>query len=199
MVQLQMNHKTPYRPLRPLPPRTQKAAHSLAQAFLELCDDHEPTAFWLYTSFLTRFQVFHPESTQLLDTTATALTSLLNSHQKPLADHLAKLNVDLAVVCQSWFQTLFAGVLPPDCLTGIYDVLIGGAPAILAYTGLSLLLACRRKLESTRSAKEVQDVLDKISNYVDVDAVARTAIDMWERPILEGMPKETRKMLGYNF
>lgn len=44
----------------------------------------------------------------------------------------------------------------------IYDVLIGGAPAILAYAGLSLLLACRRKLESAKTGKDVQDIIDKV-------------------------------------
>lgn len=172
--------------LQPLSPPARNAAYSLAQAFLELCDDHEPTAYWLYAAFVSRFHVLQKDAKQLSDTTATALTSLLKSHQKSLADHLTKLNVDLAVVCQSWLQTLYAGVLPPDCLTGyigpflliaiwqfiysthpktsIYDVLIGGAPAILAYVGLSLLLACRRKLETAKNVKEVEEIIVKVGS-----------------------------------
>ncbi|KAJ3043810.1 TBC1 domain member 7 [Rhizophlyctis rosea] len=199
MLLIQMNHKTPFRPLKTLPQQTHTAAHSLAATFLELCDEHPPDAYWLYESFMLRFNVLSTTNTQIQQTTPTALQTLLHSHQKFLADHLSSLNVDLGIVCQRWFHTYFACVLPPDCLTGIYDVLIGGAPAILAYVGLSLLLAGRRKLESARSLKEVQNIIDKISNYIDVDAVARTAIDLWERPILESMSKETRKMLGYNF
>lgn len=37
----------------------------------------------------------------------------------------------------------------------------------------------------------------QIDRYVDMDAVASTAIDLWERPILEGMSGETRKELGF--
>ncbi|KND02984.1 uncharacterized protein SPPG_02059 [Spizellomyces punctatus DAOM BR117] len=181
--------------------------NGIANTMLEICDGNEIDAFWLFDGFVRRFHISVLEDINEKDgheeerirTEISVLTNLLRTQNERLLDHILSFGSGLDHYCHSWFRTYFTSVLPPDCLEGIWDILLGGAPAILPYLGLSLLLACKRKIETTRSSTELMKLLQQLDRYVDMDAVASTAIDLWERPILEGMSKETRKALGYNF
>ncbi|RKO93676.1 hypothetical protein BDK51DRAFT_28016 [Blyttiomyces helicus] len=174
----------------------------VAQVLLEICDTSEVDAYWIFEFFVRTYnpgvEVVSRGREQIRIHIETAsLKTLLKAHSPTLAAHVQTLRVDLDVACGSWFRTCFANVLPSHSLEGIWDILIGGAPLILTYLGLSLLLASRRKLEGARTAADFLSVIANIGRFVDVDAVASTAIDLWEKPVLDSMTKETRRLLGY--
>ncbi|KAJ3159641.1 TBC1 domain member 7 [Geranomyces michiganensis] len=203
---------------------------ALANTMLEVCDTSESDAYWLFESFVRRYNVSvsdaphtglqppppplllqqqhkqqnhhpqHPTSgADRISTEIGAMQNLLRTHNAPLLAHILSFGQGLDAYCYSWFRTYFASVVPPHCLEGIWDIFIGGAPGILSYLGLSLLLACKRKIEAVRSRNDLVKLFDQVERVVDMDAVANTAIDLWERPVLEGMTKDLRKALGYNF
>ncbi|KAI8917292.1 hypothetical protein DFJ77DRAFT_459852 [Powellomyces hirtus] len=180
--------------------------HALANMMLEVCDTSESDAYWLFESFVLKYNVSLPGHGPAIDaererimTEMGALQNLLKAQNAPLLNHILSFGNCLDVYCYSWFRTYFANVLPPQSLEGIWDIFIGGAPGIFPYLGLSLLLACKRKIEAVRSATELVYLFTNVERVVDMDAVANTAIDLWERPVLEGMNKDLRKALGYNF
>jgi hypothetical protein len=47
-------------------------------------------------------------------------------------------------------------------LEGVWDILIGGAPEVLMYVGVSLLLASKRKIETMRTAEEFEYFLPQV-------------------------------------
>ncbi|KAI9106094.1 hypothetical protein DFS34DRAFT_644895 [Phlyctochytrium arcticum] len=172
---------------------------SIANAIYEICDGNPVDSMWIFAAFVTRFQMSldvkgSKEEEERIRNDIDALQDLLKIHCNSLLQHITSLGGSLSELCHEWFRTFFSAVVPPDCLEGVWDILLGGGVAINAYVGLSLLLASRRKIEATRKLSDL-----KIDRYVDMDAVTNTSIDMWERPILEGMSKDTRKALGYNF
>ncbi|EGF82357.1 hypothetical protein BATDEDRAFT_86161 [Batrachochytrium dendrobatidis JAM81] len=124
---------------------------------------------------------------------------LLSLHNLQLFTYIQRLNVAWHDVCSCWFRCCFANVISSHAIESVWDIVIGGAPGILPYLGLCLLLSARRKIEACRSAKEFAALIPQISKFVDVDSVANMSIDMWEIPVLERMSKETRKLLGYRF
>ncbi|KAI8588125.1 hypothetical protein BDZ88DRAFT_422587 [Geranomyces variabilis] len=202
-------------------PHTFSHLRALANTMLEVCDTSESDAYWLFESFVRRYNVSfsdappatlpqpqkqqqklsqqHAVEADRIATEIGAMQNLLRTHNAPLLAHMLSFGQALEVYCYSWFRTYFASVVPPHCLEGIWDIFIGGAPGILSYLGLSLLLACKRKIEAVRSSRDLVKLFDQVERWVDMDAVANTAIDLWERPVLEGMTKDLRKALGYNF
>ncbi|KAJ3169865.1 TBC1 domain member 7 [Geranomyces variabilis] len=202
-------------------PQSFSHLRALANTMLEVCDTSESDAYWLFESFVRRYNVSfsdappatlpqpqkqrqklsqqHAVEAERIATEIGAMQNLLRTHNAPLLAHMLSFGQGLEVYCYSWFRTYFASAVPPHCLEGIWDIFIGGAPGILSYLGLSLLLACKRKIEAVRSSRDLVKLFDQVERWVDMDAVANTAIDLWERPVLEGMTKDLRKALGYNF
>ena len=50
-------------------------------------------------------------------------------------------------------------------IVSVWDIVIGGAPAILPYVGLSLLLACRRKIEVTKTAQDFLHIVEHVNHH----------------------------------
>ncbi|RKO96832.1 hypothetical protein CXG81DRAFT_25052 [Caulochytrium protostelioides] len=98
-------------------------------------------------------------------------------------------------IVSEWFAAHFANVLPASALEGVWDLVLAGAPGILVYVALSLLLALRRKLEGCRSPEELARTLRGAGRFVDPEAVTLTAIELWEKPILAKMSRESRQHL----
>ncbi|KAJ3297369.1 hypothetical protein HK104_000598 [Borealophlyctis nickersoniae] len=57
MLLIQMNHKTPHRRLRVLSSTEQKDLNAVANAFLELCDQSETDAYWVFEFFVVRYGI----------------------------------------------------------------------------------------------------------------------------------------------
>ena len=45
----------------------------------------------------------------------------------------------------------FSNVLPFESLEGVWDIMIGGAPEVMTFVGLGLLLATKRKIEGMKT------------------------------------------------
>ncbi|KAJ3186594.1 hypothetical protein HDU85_007414 [Gaertneriomyces sp. JEL0708] len=175
----------------------------LANTFHEICDVNEMDAYWLFAFFVRNFRVDTgicqkdaDDEKSRIHADIAALRTLLKTHNSGLLSHMDVLNLDWEQCFFSWFQAYFSNVLPSYCLEGLWDIILGGAPAILPYIALSLLIACRRKLEGAKSAQDFIKLCRQIDKFVDLDAVASTAIDLWEKPLLESMSRDTRKALG---
>ncbi|KAI9328510.1 hypothetical protein BDR26DRAFT_53046 [Obelidium mucronatum] len=155
---------------------------SIADCILEICDGRDVDAYWIFRYFVVRMQV--PLTATISKqhySQCTALGELLKTHNPSLSNHLERIGVDLNVIAENWFSSFFALVLPAHCLEGIWDAVISGAWDILLYLGLSLLLASKRKIEGLRNPSEFTKFLLQIEDFVNVDAVSATAIDLWEK------------------
>ncbi|OAJ39859.1 hypothetical protein BDEG_23663 [Batrachochytrium dendrobatidis JEL423] len=199
MIQLELIQDTP-RTISQTITNEEPPEHLLAisAAFLEISDSSDQDAFWICLHFIKKMHIDISKSPK--SGSQYLKTAFIGNN--PVADLIAK----SAAVYPGPEQPLLVSADQNQLFVGchqiresVWDIVIGGAPGILPYLGLCLLLSARRKIEACRSAKEFAALIPQISKFVDVDSVANMSIDMWEIPVLERMSKETRKLLGYRF
>ncbi|TPX45368.1 hypothetical protein SeMB42_g04039 [Synchytrium endobioticum] len=206
MLLIQLNRTDPCRviPFRNLEP--------IASCFLDICDSAtEADAFWLFKFFAMRelrmvdFGSGEADSARTdeyqqkrMAESINNLWKLVQQQDHDLSERLHHLEVDLEVCCESWYFHYFADVLPPESLERIWDVLFGGAPAILDYVALCLILAVQRQIQAARGKGDVYNLLrgDTISNHVNHQAVVSSAIDLWEKPILDIMSESSKSLVS---
>jgi hypothetical protein len=150
----------------------------LAKAFLGISMDMTE-AFMLFRGFIQR-------TSANVDKQLADLLDLVKIHDYSLYQVLKVRKLDK---CFMWFKTFYANVLPVVTLEGVWDIVIAGEESVLGFVGLSCLLSVKRKI-LVIDQKEFDDLIDNISNYIDADAVANTAVNLWERPILDRMNKD---------
>ncbi|KAJ3286980.1 TBC1 domain member 7 [Rhizoclosmatium sp. JEL0117] len=161
--------------------------YAIADCILEVCDGYDDDAYFIFRAFVQQLNVSmsadsinkrHYEQ-------CAALESLLKIHSPSLLDRLLSINVLLDSLAPIWYSSFFSLVLPAHCLEGIWDAVIAGSWDLLDYLGLSLLLASKRKIEGMKNAQEFATYCLQIEDFVNVDAVAVTAIDLWEKKRIE--------------
>jgi hypothetical protein len=150
----------------------------LARAFIGMATDITD-AFLLFRGFVCR-QTTTVEK-QIID-----LLELVKIHDLSLYQVLKVRKLDK---CFMWFKSFFSNVLPVLTLEGIWDIVIAGEDSVLGFVGLSCLLSVKKRILMSDQV-EFDDLIDNISQYIDADAVANTAVNLWERPILDRMNKD---------
>lgn len=136
-------------------------------------------AFLLFRGFVQR-------KTLLLERQLKEMIDLVKIHDQSMYQELQSKKLDK---CEMWFESFYSNVLPYGTLEGIWDIVIAGEDSVLGYVGLSCLLSVKRKIVNL-SQEEFDDLILNINHYIDADAVANTAVNLWERPILDRMNKD---------
>ncbi|KAJ3241814.1 TBC1 domain member 7 [Chytriomyces hyalinus] len=153
--------------------------YAIADCILEICDGHEADAFWIFKMFIAKLEVTQDPNAFALKK-SNALLDLLRTHNQPLADHLHSIGVRSDCLA-GWYLSYYANVMPAHCIEGIWDATISGDGELLDYLGLSILVACKRRIEACRSKQDFVRFLPQIQDSVNVDAVAVTAVSVWEK------------------
>lgn len=147
----------------------------LSRAFLEISND-STQAFLLFRGFITC------QNTDV-NVQIQNLIQLVKIHDFSLYKVLIGFKLEK---CYMWFKTFYANVLPVPTIEGIWDIVIAGQDSVLGYVGLSCFLSVKKRI--LKADQDVfDDLMDNIRNYIDADAVANTAVNLWERPILDRM------------
>lgn len=150
----------------------------LARAFIGMATDITE-AFLLFRGFVSR-------QTTTVEKHMVDLLELVKVHDLSLYQVLKVRKLDK---CFMWFKSFFSNVLPVLTLEGIWDIVIAGEDSVLGFVGLSCLLSVKKRILVSDQG-EFDDLIDNISQYIDADAVANTAVNLWERPILDRMNKD---------
>ncbi|KAI8848533.1 hypothetical protein BC829DRAFT_417503 [Chytridium lagenaria] len=157
----------------------------VAESILEICDEDDMDAFWLFRNFASHF-AFKP-STEVASqkhNNGQALIKLLEKHEPVILKHFLTIGVDVESAFSRWFNIHFAGMLPPHSLEGIWDIHIAGATEIIRS---SKLYSCSEEMDNGAAV---------IGQPLHLPRKASTAIDLWEKPILESMTESSRRTLG---
>ncbi|KAJ3412304.1 TBC1 domain member 7 [Chytridiales sp. JEL 0842] len=174
--------------------------YPIATSILDICDSRESDSFWIFKMFIQKFNAmynlvpaFNTQESKSRNRHGEDLLKILAVHDNSLVEYISNMGIDLGHATTSWFRSAFSEILPSHCLEGVWDILIGGAPDILLYVAASLLLASKRKIETMKSVHEFEHFLPQIGEFVNADAVASTAINLWEKPVLQAMSEITAK------
>ena len=159
---------------------------SLAQVFLDICHS-EQEAFLVFHSFVLHLHVPLTYNEDFIKKDVEFTLDLLKVQEPGLFDHLVSLELDGCSAFGPWFMAFFSNVLPFESLEGLYDIVIADEQKVLCYVCLSILVSIKFKIQTLSSASDVYEVLNEIDKYIDPNAIANTAVCLWERPILDQM------------
>ncbi|KAI8609482.1 hypothetical protein BC830DRAFT_1150300 [Chytriomyces sp. MP71] len=167
-----------------VPSLSHKGSHlaAIADCVNEICDGRsEAEAFWIFALLVDKLAVAvdegDPGEKEALGR-CQGMWELVDVHAPSIIQHLTWIVVKPNAFV-GWYLSFYASVMPPHCLEGLWDATLSGAPDILDYLGLSLLLASKRKVEACKTEADFMRLLVKIDDFVDVDAVSATAVDLW--------------------
>ncbi|KAG8815446.1 hypothetical protein FRC17_000708 [Serendipita sp. 399] len=159
--------------------RYRTAGHLLLQA-------PDEDAFWIFVAVMDSHLrgYYHVSSTGQFEIDAALFQNLVESVEPELA-HLLFNDFRLRPIdiCGTWFSCIFAGILPPEHLYRVWDILFYEGPIYLFRVGLALLTLCKRPLMNIASNR----------------AGPEAAMEMLGRPPLSLLPQEPDVFISHTF
>ncbi|XP_030849484.1 TBC1 domain family member 7 [Strongylocentrotus purpuratus] len=129
---------------------------AIATASIEMNDEDDLESYW------TAVCVFR-NGRKMKDQIRMMYTQgILKKEDPALYNHLLTINSLERLPYTSWFNALFAGVLPTDALKRVWDRVLGGASRVLIYVALTQLLTHRHTLMGIGTPDLVSQYLQKM-------------------------------------
>lgn len=146
----------------------------ITNALLELYED-EVDVYWFAKSLTDVVRNMQKDLTKLKEGTLT----LLEKEDGEVYNHLLDINSLDLLPFTKWFNCCFAGVLDESSLAKIWDKLCSGAPKILSFTAVMLIITVRRNILRAKNSDEVLKCVTEMSDQCE-EVVANKAIDLWQ-------------------
>ncbi|XP_063629816.1 TBC1 domain family member 7 [Cydia splendana] len=108
-----------------------------------------------------------------------AFQSMLDKEDQELFNHLADIYALDALPLTKWFNCCFAGVLDDTSLAKIWDKVCSGAPKILSFVAVMLVITLRRNILKAKNSEEVLNCVSEIPEQCE-EVVANKAIELWQ-------------------
>ncbi|XP_063834723.1 TBC1 domain family member 7 [Ostrinia nubilalis] len=146
----------------------------IVTTLLELYDD-EVDIYWLAKSLTEVVKQMQKDLPKLKE----AFQTMLEKEDGELYNHLLEVNALEALPLTKWFNCCFAGILEDASLTKIWDKICSGAPKILAFAAVMLVITLRRNILKTKTADEVLKCVSEIPEQFE-EVIANKAIELWQ-------------------
>ncbi|XP_068625638.1 TBC1 domain family member 7 isoform X2 [Battus philenor] len=133
----------------------------IARTLLELYHNEEDV-YWICKSLTEIVRTMQKDLPKLKE----AFQSMLEKEDVELYNHLVEINSLEVLPLTKWFNCCFAGVLDDTSLPKIWDKVCSGAPKILSFVAVMLVMTLRRNILKAQNGDEVlRCVLEYISRY----------------------------------
>lgn len=146
----------------------------IVNTLLELYDD-EVDVYWLAKSLTDVVRNMQRDLPKLKE----AFTTMLEKEDGDLFNHLVDISALEVLPLTKWFNCCFAGVLDDTSLTKIWDKICSGAPKILSFAAVMLIVTLRRNILRSQNADEVLKCVSEIPEQCE-EVVANKAIELWQ-------------------
>ncbi|XP_026494553.1 TBC1 domain family member 7 [Vanessa tameamea] len=146
----------------------------IANTLLQLYDD-EVDVYWLSKMLTEIVRNMQKELPKLKE----AFQSMLEKEDGELYNHLVEKKALDVLPLTKWFNCCFAGVLDDTSLTKIWDKICSGAPKILSFVAVTLVITLRRNILKARNGDEVLKCVSEIPEQCE-EVVANKAIELWQ-------------------
>ncbi|CAD0205377.1 unnamed protein product [Chrysodeixis includens] len=146
----------------------------IANTLLELYDD-EVDVYWFSKSLTDVVRTMQRDLPKLKE----AFSTMLEKEDGDLFNHLVDINALEMLPLTKWFNCCFAGVLDDTSLTKIWDKVCSGAPKILSFAAVMLIITMRRNILRSKNADEVLKCVSQIPEQCE-EVVANKAIELWQ-------------------
>ncbi|KAM3957281.1 TBC1 domain family member 7 [Aphomia sociella] len=108
-----------------------------------------------------------------------AFQTMLEKEDEELYNHLVDINALEVLPLTKWFNCCFAGVLDDTSLPKIWDKVCSGAPKILSFAAVMLVITLRRNILKAKNSEEALKCVSEIPEQCE-EVVANKAIDLWQ-------------------
>ncbi|CAH2261787.1 TBC1 domain family member 7 [Pararge aegeria] len=146
----------------------------IANTLLQLYDN-EVDVYWLCKSLTEIVRNMQKDLHKLKE----AFHTMLEKEDQELFNHLVEIKALEALPLTEWFNSCFAGVIDDTSLTKIWDKICSGAPKILSYVAVMLVVTLRRNILKAKSQDEVLKCVSEIPEQCE-EVVANKAIELWQ-------------------
>lgn len=146
----------------------------IAETLLELYTD-EVDVYWLCKSLTEVVKQMQKDIHKLKE----AFFAMLEKEDGELYSHLAEINALEVLPLTKWFNCCFAGVLDDTSLTKIWDKLCSGAPKVLPFVAVMLVITLRRNILRAKNPEDVIKCVSEIPEQCE-EVIANKAIDLWQ-------------------
>ncbi|XP_063957341.1 TBC1 domain family member 7-like isoform X2 [Lytechinus pictus] len=149
---------------------------TIATASIEMNDEDDLESYW---TAVCVFRLGRKMKDQIRIMPSTFKT-ILKKEDPELYNHLLIINSLEKLPYSSWFNALYAGVLPTDALKRVWDRVLGGASRVLIYVALTQLLTHRKTLMGIGTADLVSQYLHQMP-LDNAEVLVNEAIEFWEK------------------
>ncbi|XP_049880823.1 TBC1 domain family member 7 [Pectinophora gossypiella] len=146
----------------------------IAETLLELYAD-EVDVYWLCKSLTEVVRNMQRDLCKLKE----AFLTMLEKEDADVYIHLSEVNALDVLPLTKWFNCCFAGVLDDTSLAKIWDKVCSGAPKILSFVAVMLVITLRRNILKANNAEEVLKCVSEIPEQCE-EVVANKAIELWQ-------------------
>ncbi|KAH9632942.1 hypothetical protein HF086_002764 [Spodoptera exigua] len=146
----------------------------IVNTLLELYDD-EVDVYWLAKSLTDVVRNMQRELPKLKE----AFITMLEKEDGDVFNHLVDISALEVLPLTKWFNCCFAGVLDDTSLTKIWDKVCSGAPKILSFAAVMLVITLRRNILRSKHSDEVLKCVSQIPEQCE-EVVANKAIELWQ-------------------
>ncbi|KAF9811073.1 hypothetical protein SFRURICE_012472 [Spodoptera frugiperda] len=146
----------------------------IVNTLLELYDD-EVDVYWLAKSLTDVVRNMQRELPKLKE----AFITMLEKEDGDVFNHLVDINAMEVLPLTKWFNCCYAGILDDTSLTKIWDKVCSGAPKILSFVAVMLVITLRRNILRSKHSDEVLKCVSQIPEQCE-EVVANKAIELWQ-------------------
>ncbi|XP_060806903.1 TBC1 domain family member 7 [Amyelois transitella] len=149
----------------------------IAETLLEL-DTSEVDIYWITKNLTDIVRGMQKEVPKLKET----FLSMLEKEDEEVYIRLSELDALEILPLMKWINCCFAGILDDTSLPKIWDKVCSGAPKILLYTAVMLVITLRNNILKAKAAEEVFECFSEIPEQYEEQlcVVANKAIDLWQ-------------------
>ncbi|KAI5641078.1 rab-GTPase-TBC domain-containing protein [Phthorimaea operculella] len=163
------------------PPNFPETGYNSAETFVPIVETlqelyaDEIDVYWLAKSLTEIVRNMQKDLSKLKE----AFCTMLEKEDADVYNHLVDINALEVLPLTKWFNRCFAGVLDDTSLTKIWDKVCSGAPKILSFVAVMLVITLRRNLLKAKNAEEVLKCVSEIPEQCE-EVVANKAIELWQ-------------------
>ncbi|CAG5020845.1 unnamed protein product [Parnassius apollo] len=163
------------------PPMFPETNLNSADTFIPICKtlhelyDDEVDVYWICKSLTEIVRNMQRDLAKLKE----AFQIMLEKEDEEIYNHLVDINALEVLPLTKWFNCCFAGVLDDTSLPKIWDKVCSGAPKILSFVAVMLVITLRRNILKAQNGDEVLKCVSEIPEQCE-EVVANKAIELWQ-------------------
>lgn len=154
---------------------------ALASSVTRITDD-AVDGYWLSVRIFQKISRYFEKDDEREVELYNTFTSVLSKECPKLYQHLTDVQAINCLPYKKWFLRCYSGTLEPEGgLERVWDVMLSGSFAVLAYVAVNIVVYLERKLLQLQNIGAIQDVMSEPYSEDVGEVIACKGVDLWLR------------------